>query len=287
MFRGCIRKITRAALPHPWFDLEHPLLKPDPELMKIMRIVEKSGKNKKVEARDMGLEEHNTEDVQLYDVSRDIYDENPALVETLRKVYAHYNPGLILQSAEELPGFNFDLRIQALPQFDTNYTYQEMEELRQIDSRYIISRFCPPKFKQLVDIYLKKVPIFGLVVPLEQQEAYLELQSAFDKEFHSFLFGEGAFLDEEERFQYKKFLLKQINYDDYLDNRDIPFINEAEDNFMLGMINFPGTDDHEYRCFYRPYFREYDVNKELWTKAQDKWIIRFGKALWFWNYKRY
>lgn len=287
MIKGCIRMITRAALPHPWFDLEHPMLKPDPELMKAMKIAEKIGKNKDLVEKDMSLEEYNTEDVNLYDVPRDVYDEDPELIDTLSKVYAHYNPSRILISAQELPGFDFNTKIQTLPSFDTNYTYQEMDTIKHIDYRYVVSRFCPPKFKQLVDIYLRKVPIHGSVVPLEFSEGYYQLQSAFDKEFHSFLLGEGAFLEEDEIFQYKKFLVRQITYNQYLDNREIPFINEAEDNFMLGMINFAGTNDHEYRCFYRPYFREYDVNKEIWSRSKDAWLIRFSKSLWFWNYYRY
>jgi hypothetical protein len=286
MFRLCIRNITRAALPHPWFDLEHPLLKADPELMKMLRIMEKRGIKKKEEFRDMALEEHNTEDVQLFEVSLDVYEKNPELVKTLEKVYANYNPLKVIQNAAELPGYNFDKRIQQLPFFECNYTYQEMNDAKEIDYRYMISRFAPPKFRRLVDLYLEKVPICGMTVPLEDFEGFSQLNSAFDKEFYTFLLGEGPFLDEEERHVYRRFLIKQLNFGEFLDNRDIPFINESEDNFMIGMINFPGTDDHEYRCFYRPYFREYDVNKEMWTRNQNKWIIRISKFIWFWNYHR-
>lgn len=286
MFRICIRKITRAALPHPWFDIEHPMLKADPELMKMVKVLEKRGIKKKEEDRDMSLEEHNTEDVTLYDVPHEVYEKEPALVQTLTKVYSNYNPTKILESAASLPGFNFDQKVQELEKFESNYTYQEMNDAKVIDNRYVVSRFAPPKFKKLVDIYLSKMPIFGFVVPYEQSQMALELNSAFDKEFHSFLLGDGAFLDEEERHVFRRFLIRQINSSTYLDDRDIPFITEAEDNFMLGMINWPGTDDHEYRCYYRPYFREYDINKEMWTRNQNKLLIILSRYLWFWNYNR-
>ncbi|OMJ92665.1 hypothetical protein SteCoe_4540 [Stentor coeruleus] len=286
MIRTVLRTITKAALPHPWFDLDHHLMKPDPQIMNLMKYKEKIGDITKEESKDMSQEEYNTSPNQLYEVTREAYLLDPPMMDMLIKLYAHYNPMKIIMETKSLPGFNFNTRLQKLSVFDRNYTYQEMNDAKEIDSRYVISRFCPPSFKSLIDEVVTKLPIFGYVVPLEESQQYFELSAAIDKEIFTFFFGEGVFFNEQERHLYKKFLLLQVNTSTFLDNREIPFIDEAEDNFLLGMINWTGTDDHEFRCYYRPYFIEKDLEKEMWGFNDSSLVSRIFKKFWMNKYHK-
>lgn len=286
MIRTVLRTISKAALPHPWFDLDHHMMKGDPQMMKFIKYKEKTKKIIREEPRDLSLEEYNTDTTPLYEVTKEAYVQDPPMIDMLTKLYAHYNPLKIIREAESLPGFYFNTRLQKLPAFDRNYTHQEMDDAKEIDSRYIISRFCPPHFKNLFDVVLAKLPIFGYVVPLEESQQFIELSAAMEKEIFTFIFGEGVFFDEHERHLYKKFLLTQVNQDTFFDNREIPFINEAEDNFLLGVINWAGTDDHEYRCFYRPYFREKDFEKELWGFNDKSLTMAIFKRFWMKKYHK-
>jgi hypothetical protein len=287
MLRIIQRGITRTALPHPWFDLEHPMLKPDPQLMKLIRYRQSIGKLVQKEDRDMSLEECNADPQDVYEMTSEAYFSDPPVMEMLQKLYANFSPGKIIQQVSELPGFDFDKRLQVLEKFDSNYTNQEMSDAKVIDGRYVVSRFCPPKFKRLIDVVLEKLPIFGSVVERGESERFFELSAAIDKEIQTFFFGGGAFFSDFERSMFRRYIFRQMAYEEFLDNREIPFVTEAEDNFTIGMINWPGSDDHEYRCFYRPYFREFIVEKEFWGFPQHTMVHRIYRRMWYYNYYKY
>lgn len=255
------------------------MLKPDPQIMKLIKFKESQGKLIQTEPRDLSMEEYNTDPTPLYELTNDDYFSDPPIMEMFTKLYANYNPTKILKETEELPFFSFDPRLQKLSEFDTNYTNYEMEQAKIIDSRYIISRFCPPKFKSLMEMVLKKLPIYGITLPLEESEQYFELSAALDKQIYIFFFGEGGFFTDYERSQYRRAILTQVCDETYIDNREIPFVTEAEDNFLSGMINWPGSDDHEYRTVYRPYFREYIIEKEYWLLPPKKLIGKIARKL--------
>ena len=257
------------------------MLKPDPQIMKLVKYQDRIGKLVQSEPKDMSQEESNTDPTPLYDLTKEDYLSDPAIMGMFTKLYAQYNPTKILEEAEALPSFPFDARIQKLGDFELNYTHQEMDKAKIIDTRYMISRFCPPKFKSLIDKVLKKLPMYGAVVPMEENEQYYELSAAFDKQIHIFFFGEGAFFDDSERWQYRRAILTQVSEGNYIDNREVMFVTEAEDNFLAGMINWPGSDDHEYRTVYRPYFREYDFEKEFWQVMPKGIAAGLNRRVWY------
>lgn len=280
MMRLVQRGITRTALPHPWFDPEHMMLKADPQIMRMLKHKDRIGALKKVTEIDQSFDECNADQTPLYELTREDYLVDPALMTMFTKLYSNFNPKKILEETETLLSFDFNQKLQKLSEFDLNYTNQEMENIKNIDARYVISRFCPPKFKSLIDVVLKKLPIYGEVVPMEESEKYYELSAALDKQIYIFFFGEGAFFDADERYHYRRAILKQVATEKYLDGREIPFVTEAEDNFLSGVINWPGSDDHEYRTLYRPYFREYDIDKEYWQIEPERLIVKIGQKIW-------
>ena len=237
MIRALQRCITRSTLPHPWFDVEHPMLKPDPQIMKMIKYKEKIGRLVQNEPKDMSMEENNTDPATLYELTNEDYFSDPPIMEMYTKLYANYNPQKILAETESLPAFTFNQKIQRLQDFELNYTQSEIESAKIIDARYIISRFCPPKFNTLMNIVLKKLPIYGITVPIEESDQFFELNAALDKQIMIFFFGEGAFFTDYERWQYRRAILTQVSLETFLDNREIPFVTEAEDNFLAGMIN--------------------------------------------------
>jgi len=279
MLRSTKRWISRTSLPHPWFEMDHHLLKPDIELQKIIRARERmGGLAEPTPEVDTSYMEFNQETTPLYDVSKQDFEAFPEYLSMFIRFYANYNPDLVINNALEHPSVPFNTRIQKLEEFDRNYTVNEIENLDRMDSRYIISRFTPPKFKQLMDVVLSKVPLHGSMVPMNQYQAYSDLNYALDKVIFAFHFGEGAFFSEEEELTLKRLMVRQMSSGDWLDKRDIPFVTEAEHNFLLGMINWPGSEEHEYRCTYRPYFKDFEI-EQSWV-FRDRSLAKLTKGMW-------
>ena len=274
------RFITKSGLPHPWFEPEHPLVRSDPRFLKLVRKMERIKPPPEQPNKEMLFDEYNSDLTPLYELSQEAYMSDPPMMEMFVKLYSHYNPTKIIKELEDFPRLDFNANIQKLEGYETNYTYQEMENASFIDSRFVVSRFSPPKFKKLVDVLLEKIPVFGLVPPMEEYEKLAELDLSISGYVLTFFYGEGPFFDEEERWLYRKAILLQISNEKFLDDRFIPMVNDAEDNFLAGMINWASTNDPENRCVYRPFFREFVIEKEFWYKTPENMVGRFFYNRW-------
>jgi hypothetical protein len=281
MIRAILRSTSSNYFPHSWFEAEHPMLRADPKLVKMMKYRELKGKIPEKPERIISTEEYNSDLVDLYELTKEDYMLDPPVMEMFIKLYSNYNPEKIIQDTQSLPSFNFNASLQKITKFDYNYTHSEMENIKKLDCRYFISRFCPPGFRLLIDTVLQKLPIYGIVVPMDENEQYQELSAALDKQIFIFFFGEGVFFDDYERSLFRKVLLAQVTEEKFLDNRQVPFVTEAEDNFMIGMINWAASDDHEYRTMYRPYFREYDLEKEYWQFPPKSIYASIHRRVWY------
>lgn len=277
-----LRKFSQSSLPHPWYEPEHPMLKPDLDMQSLIRYTERTRNKHEEPEQDIDYShlESNSDTVQLHEVSQSDILAAPEYMQLYLKLYANYNPDLVIQNVAQLPRVNFDRTLQQLVEFHLNYTYDELESATQVDTRYVISRFAPPRFKRLIDKVLEKAPLCGLMVPMQQYEGYSDLTLALDREIFVFFYGEGAFFDEYERSLYRRVLLKQVSSGEWVDGRKIPFVTEPEDNFLIGMLNWPGTEDHEYSFQYKPYFREYSFDQEYFYSPSAGFIQKLIRSLW-------
>ena len=233
---------------------------------------------------DYSFAEYNSDpSLSLHEVDASDFALAPDTLQMFLKLYAHYNPEEIIAQVAALPALEFDKKLQQLPDFYLNYTYNEMEEATVPDSRYVISRFCPPRFKVLMDKVLEKVPIYGWTVPMHQYAQLQELEATLSKDVFSFLYGEGVFFDEHERSLYRRALVRQVSSGDWLDGRDIPFVTESEDCFLLGMVNWPGVDDYEHTFQYRPFFREFHIESEYFYREPQGALQKLSRLIWYRN----
>lgn len=228
---------------------------------------------------DISFNEYNSTSEQLYEVTQDGFNLNPDIIGMYLKLYSNLNPELIINDAMEIDGVIFDTRIQKLPEFETNYKHFEMEQIKEADSRYIVSRFSLPGFKKLIDVVLSKVPIYGITVPLAEYKKFADLNSALDSKIFSFTYGDGLFFDENEKALYRDKLLLQSVTGKWMDGRDLPFVTESEYNFLIGMVNWPGTEDQEYNFSYRPYWNDFDLEQDIYNLENPNLLNRLANKL--------
>lgn len=254
------RWASRSSLPHPLFEEQSSLFKPDPYTERLMRDERKRRRNMiQPEPIDFNSVEYNADTTKMYDVTPEDIQQYGDPIHMYFKLYANKYPEEILDRAVHYPQLQFNKELQKLQDFSKNYTISEMRNNDHIDTRYVVSRFCPPYFKILMDIVMSKIPMFGITVPMSEYEQLERTDAELDKEIFIFHFGGGAFFDINERNLYRWQLIRQTGSRMWLDNRTYPFVTEAEDNFLLGMMNWPGSDDKENRFTMRPYFRVRDI----------------------------
>ncbi|CAG9318374.1 unnamed protein product [Blepharisma stoltei] len=283
------RSIGLTKVPHAWFEPDHPLIKSDNDYNDFTKHFEKLAKKERERGKgkeddsnaNLSYMEHNASSERMYEVKREDFMKNQELIAMYLKRYANLNPELIIQDAEEIEAIKFDTRLQQLEPFDTNYLYHEMEKLEEADARYIFSRFSLPGFKRLLDVVLTKAPLFGIMVPMAEYDKLAKINVEVATKIYSFNYGDGITFDDKERSLYRSMLLQQSATQDWLDSRPYPMINEAENNFVTGMINWPGTEDQEYTTLYRPYYRDFHITDDTYDfNEKTPFLGRIARSLW-------
>ena len=184
------RWASRSSLPHPLFEEQSSLFKPDPYTERLMRDERKRRRNMiQPEPIDFNSVEYNADTTKMYDVTPEDIQQYGDPIHMYFKLYANKYPEEILDRAVHYPQLQFNKELQKLQDFSKNYTISEMRNNDHIDTRYVVSRFCPPYFKILMDIVMSKIPMFGITVPMSEYEQLERTDAELDKEIFIFHFG--------------------------------------------------------------------------------------------------